>query len=158
MRLKRFDKGLEHLINNLYNKKYKVKYVDKVTKEDLEKYEEYLKNEEKQAFEELERQAREARAEAMAEDRRKVEEKEAALNVKTGEYANPPSMDELQKQIKEENSPLIYGRNATLRNPLTKIIDISPDTTKVCLEGEVISSDSREIKNDKVIIMFNLYD
>ena len=158
LRSKRFDKGLEHLINNLYNKKYKVKYVDKVTKEDLEKYEEYLKNEEKQAFEELERQAREARAEAMAEDRRKVEEKEAALNVKTGEYANPPSMDELQKQIKEENSPLIYGRNATLRNPLTKIIDISPDTTKVCLEGEVISSDSREIKNDKVIIMFNLYD
>ena len=158
LRSKRFDKGLEHLINNLYNKKYKVKYIDKVTKEDLEKYEEYLKNEEKQAFEELERQAREARAEAMAEDRRKVEEKEAALNVKTGEYANPPSMDELQKQIKEENSPLIYGRNATLRNPLTKIIDISPDTTKVCLEGEVISSDSREIKNDKVIIMFNLYD
>ena len=158
LRSKRFDKGLEHLITNLYNKKYKVKYVDKVTKEDMEKYEEYLKNEEKQAFMELERQAREARAEAMKEDRRKVEEKEAALNVKSGEYANVPKMEDLQKQIAEENSPLIYGRNATLRNPLTKIIDISPDTVKVCIEGEVISSDSREIKNDKVIIMFNLYD
>lgn len=58
----------------------------------------------------------------------------------------------------EEQSPLIYGRSLTIKTPMIKIIDINNDTDKVCLEGEVISTDSRDIKGDRTIIMFNLYD
>ncbi len=158
---KKFDKGLEHLLSNLYNKKYTVEYVDKVTEEDIKRYEEYLKKQEKEALIELKRQADEAREEAMKEDRKKVEEREKVLVEKEEKIAsgNNISTKALEKEEKQdENSPLIYGRSSTLRNPLIKVKDISPDTPKVCIEGEVISSDSREIKNEKVIIMFNLYD
>ena len=158
---KKFDKGLEHLLLNLYNNKYTVEYVDTVTKEDIEKYEEYLKKQEKEALTELKRQADEAREESMKEERQKVEErekvlaeKEAGTAIKNGGSAVATTNEEKQ----DDNSPLIYGRNATMKNPFIKIIDISPDVQKVCIEGEVISTDSREIKNEKVIIMFNLYD
>ncbi len=158
---KKFDKGLEHLLLNLYNNKYNVQYIDTVTKEDIEKYEEYLKKQEKEALSELKRQADEAREEAMKEEREKVEERDKVLTEKQAEVARKNGIKTetpKQEDKEDENSPLIYGRSTTLKNPLTKIIDISPDIQKVCIEGEVISTDSREIKNDKVIIMFNLYD
>ena len=47
----------------------------------MDKYEADLERQEKEAFAELQKQALEAREAAMAEDRRKVEEKEAALHV-----------------------------------------------------------------------------
>lgn len=58
----------------------------------------------------------------------------------------------------EEQSPLIYGRSLSIKTPMVKIIDISNDTDKVCLEGEIISTDTRDIKGDRTILMFNLYD
>ena len=155
LKSKKFDKGLSHLVSNLYNKKFAVEYIDKVSKEDMDKYEADLERQEKEAFAELQKQALEAREAAMAEDRRKVEEKEAALHVNPEVSAKEVSKD---AQKEDEDSPLIYGRSATLRNPLTKIIDISPDTPKVLIEGEVISSDSKEVKSGKTIFMFNVYD
>ena len=41
---------------------------------------------------------------------------------------------------------------------MIKIIDINNDTEKVCVEGEIISIDTRDIKGDRTIIMFNVYD
>ncbi len=58
----------------------------------------------------------------------------------------------------EEQSPLIYGRSLSIKTPMIKIIDINNDTDKVCLEGEIISTDTRDIKGDRTILMFNLYD
>ena len=62
------------------------------------------------------------------------------------------------EQPKAEQSPLIYGRSTTIKTPKVKIIDINNDTDRVCLEGEVISTDSRDIKGNRTILMFNLYD
>lgn len=58
----------------------------------------------------------------------------------------------------QEQSPLIYGRSLSIKTPMVKIIDINNDTDKVCLEGEIISTDTRDIKGDRTILMFNLYD
>lgn len=60
--------------------------------------------------------------------------------------------------VQEEQSPLIYGRSLSIKTPMIKIIDINNDTDKVCLEGEIISTDTRDIKGDRTILMFNLYD
>ena len=45
-----------------------------------------------------------------------------------------------------------------IKEPITKIEDISVDTGKVCIEGEVITTDSRELKSGKMLIMFDIYD
>lgn len=66
----------------------------------------------------------------------------------TGEKAGEP----------EEKSPLIYGRSLNIKTPMMKIIDINNDTDSVCIEGEIISTDTRDIKGDRTIVMFNLYD
>ena len=58
----------------------------------------------------------------------------------------------------EENSPLIYGRSAKLKEALVKIIDLSVDSGKVVLDGEIINIDSRELKSGKVLVMFDLFD
>ena len=58
----------------------------------------------------------------------------------------------------EEQSPLIYGRSLTIKTPKMNIVDINNDTDRVCLEGEIISTDTRDIKGDRTILMFNLYD
>ena len=66
--------------------------------------------------------------------------------------------DTKEETAQDEQSPLIYGRSFTIKAPKTKIIDINNDTDRVCLEGEVISTDTRDIKGDRTILMFNLYD
>ena len=76
------------------------------------------------------------------------------LNGKEGNDDNKQESNENQA----EQSPLIYGRSLTIKTPMVKIIDINNDTDKVCLEGEIISTDTRDIKGDRTILMFNLYD
>ena len=75
------------------------------------------------------------------------------LSGKSGEAS-----DAKEEIAQDEQSPLIYGRSLTIKAPKTKIIDINNDTDRVCLEGEVISTDTRDIKGDRTILMFNLYD
>ena len=65
--------------------------------------------------------------------------------------APPPPMP-------EENTPLILGRNMNIREELIKVEDIGVDTGKLSLEGEVINTDSRELKSGKWLVMFDVYD
>lgn len=59
----------------------------------------------------------------------------------------------------EEQSPLIYGRNANIKDPLLKIVDLSVDTGKAAIDGEIVNmGDSRELKTGKVLIPFDVYD
>ena len=268
---KKFDKGLEHLVYNLYNKRFKVIYEEEDTSK--EEYEKYLKVQEREAILHIQEQAKkeaEERANRQTQQNTQEHSSEPVVNIdnpdgliigKTanikskfasiadindstskvnieGEVTNVSSRDiknnrtilsysvddgnasiicksfvdsnltaaildklkegqgikvdgtakfddyaneitiiannvilskfKLNKteEIKEETSsngeqeqtPLIYGRSLTIKTPMVKIIDINNDTDKVCLEGEVISTDTRDIKGDRTILMFNLYD
>jgi DNA polymerase-3 subunit alpha (Gram-positive type) len=64
----------------------------------------------------------------------------------------------LDEQEEKEITPLILGRNQNIKEPLTKVIDVSIDSGKIALEGEVINTDSRELKSGKFLFMFDLYD
>ena len=58
----------------------------------------------------------------------------------------------------QEITPLILGRNQNIKDPYVKVIDVSIDSGKICLEGEIINTDSRELKSGKFLFMFDLYD
>ena len=65
---------------------------------------------------------------------------------------------ESKEQEQEEVTPLILGRNQNIKDPHVKVIDISIDSGKICLDGEIINTDSRELKSGKFLFMFDLYD
>ena len=66
-------------------------------------------------------------------------------------------------EVKDEESPLILGRSMMIRTELVKIenIPMTEDADmRVCVDGEILdgSIDTRDIKDEKVILMFNLFD
>ena len=65
---------------------------------------------------------------------------------------------EVPQEDQQETSPLIYGRSLKLKEQLVKVIDLSVDSGKVQLDGEILNIDSRELKNGKVLVMFDLFD
>ena len=54
--------------------------------------------------------------------------------------------------------PLILGRTDKIKDKIIPIADLNLDYGKVAIEGRVVFIDSREIKNGKILAMFNIYD
>lgn len=90
---------------------------------------------------------------------------QGANNVTNGSPAQnagsvPPLPPEPIPPVEDDGpSPLIYGRNANIKDPLLKIVDLSVDTGKVCIDGEIVNmGETRELKTGKVLIPFDVYD
>ena len=137
-----FDTELTELVSDLYGKKYRVIYEDNFSEAQKEEIQKMLEEEEKKVIKKMQSQVVVAKPEApkQVQDTPKQDKPSEP---------NPPE---------EENSPLIYGRQPKIKSDLIKVIDISVDTDKVALDGEIIGVDSRELKNGKTLISFKLYD
>ena len=141
---KKFDKGLEHLIYNLYNKRFKVKFEEDPQKS-KEEYDKYLKAQEHEAIlhmQEMARREAEERAKAPAPVTTQID----------GEEVKEEHIDV------EQSNGLIIGKTSTFRSKFASISDINDSTTKVNVEGEVINVTSRDIKNNRTIISFSIDD
>jgi len=57
---------------------------------------------------------------------------------------------------KGTDAECFYGRNCD--GEIIKIADIQGEVGEVVIEGQVVSTDEREIKNEKIIYMFNITD
>ena len=135
------DKELKTVIKGLFNKEYKINFIEDLEKcEVMNMYEEKSKRTEKLAIEKLMEQ-NEIEKEVVEEEK-KVEEK-----VETD-----------KKEESEEISPLILGRSLNIKEPISKVQDVTIDSGRIALEGEIINTDSRELKNGKVLVLFDLYD
>ena len=164
---KKFDKGLEHLLSNIYNENYVVKFEENLADNYLELLEAKKKKEEEEALKFLKIQAeqeakeqKEKKIEAKKQNEEKAKSENKQVQNVPGQV--PPSMPKEEKPKEEEkDTPLIMGRNMNVKGDPIKIKDISVDSDKVVIDGELIADtmDSREIKNgEKVILMFNVYD
>ena len=58
----------------------------------------------------------------------------------------------------DEDTPLILGKNMDIQEPLVKVKDLNVDDGKVCLDGEVIFMEDKELKSGKTLLSFDLYD
>lgn len=153
--LRGFDKALEKTLKSLYNKAYKVKYIEEIQEEEMQKIEQKCKLTEKY---EIEKAISEL--EAAEEEQNNNEEdnlEKDAPNVKVGSISAQEEQNET-KEEPEEKTPLILGRNANIKDTLVKISDISIDSGKIAIEGEIINIDSRQLKSGKFLVMFDLYD
>lgn len=148
-----FDKTLEGILKSLYGKTYKVKYIEDINEEEIQKIEQKSKMTEKYEIEK-----------AISEAQSIMEEKEENTenideNVGADALESAPNEEKiLQEEPEQEKTPVILGRNGNIKDTLVKVSDVSIDSGKVALEGEILNTDSRELKSGKILVMFDLYD
>ena len=53
---------------------------------------------------------------------------------------------------------MIVGRNANIKEPVVKIIDITPNEGRVAIQGEISNIEAKELRSGKTLISFDLYD
>ena len=150
-----FDKTLENILKSLYGKTYKVKYIEEIHEDEIQKIENKSKMTEKYEIEKAISEAQtimEEKEEANENSKKEQEE----VNKEEGPEFIP--QEELKNKEQEEKTPVILGRNAKFKDTLVKVADISIDSGKIALEGEIINTDSRELKSGKFLVMFDLYD
>ena len=58
----------------------------------------------------------------------------------------------------DENSPLIYGINPNVKFPIMKVENIGPESGNICIDGEVITIEDRELKGGKILASIAIYD
>lgn len=58
----------------------------------------------------------------------------------------------------DENSPLILGMNTQIKETLVKIQDLNTESGNVCIDGEVIGMEDRELKGGKILLSVDIYD
>ena len=58
----------------------------------------------------------------------------------------------------ENNTPLILGRNANIKEQIIKIEDLSADDGRVSLSGDVLNVEERTLRSGKTLLMFDIYD
>ena len=154
---KKFDKGLEHLFENLYNKKYSVKFQEKLADNYDEMLAKSMEQKEKEVLEEMHKRAQEEIIIAKEQARlKKLEEEKIKAEEAAKRIAELP---DIQEAAPEGKSPLIYGRNLAIDGNPIKIVNINNDSDKVCIDGEIIGEVvSREVKNEKIMTKFSVFD
>lgn len=141
LRAKGYDKIISDAIKKTYCEDYEVCFADMPGCQDFNKqYEGELAREIQIIQSEKKHAVRQSTS---------VAERETAVAVKESHE---------QFGSKKKDSSLILGRNANIKESIIKVVDISPDEGRVCIQGEISNIDFRELKSGKVLVSFDLYD
>jgi DNA polymerase-3 subunit alpha (Gram-positive type) len=132
------DKALERLLLNLYGEKYNVRYKEKIDEDEIQNQHVLLEEIEKQVCKTV------------------LESNDVTKNQSNTKIYDKNENGE--EEVLKEKLPLILGRSDKIKETIVKIKDLSTDYGKVAIEGKVISTDSRELKNGKTLAMYNIYD
>lgn len=153
---KNFNVVLSELIKNLYGENYKIQFIENISEEKLKEYHEHLESLEQQVVS----QAKAEMAEAVEHNKEAKEKKDDNANKgASAEQAEAP-VEESKENAEESDTPnpVIYGRVGKMSDPLVKVADLSIDSGKVMLDGEILATETRELKSGKILAMFNLFD
>ena len=148
-----FEKQLEQILLSFFGQTFKVSFSEKLDQELVKKYEENTKRVERMAIELASQEIVNSEEEHKEETKK---DKKQNNNKTTNKDENTKQTKEEMPQ--EEYTPLILGRSLKIKEQLVKIEDIGIDSGKICLDGEIINIDSRELKSGKFLLMFDLYD
>ena len=156
---KKFDEILSNIILNLYGLKYKITFEENVSEDAIKEYMEHAMMLEKEAIMQVQSEAEQERE--ASENNEGTKENKSQTNKSSGNTSAAQEVSvsiEVPQAGEQETSPLIYGRSLKLKEQLVKVIDLSVDSGKIQLDGEILNIDSKELKNGKVLVMFDLYD
>ena len=152
----KIDEILSDIIERFFSKKYKICYIDNNSEETMQTILESNKKMQENLIIEFQNKT-DSENEANENKNKKKQEQEQSKNVNTISDVPEAEIVPLPEEP-QEVTPLILGRNQNIKDPQVKVIDVSIDSGKICLEGEIINTDSRELKSGKFLFMFDLYD
>ena len=159
MNSRNFDKELEEIIKNLYGKTYKIKYIEKIDEEEVRKNEERAIQAQKIAIKRAQQEAQAALDAQNETNNERKENKENTENTENKPVTPVENKEEKKEEAKEEEqSPVILGRNPNIKENIVNVADLTVDSGKVALNGEILNTDSRELKSGKFLVTFDLYD
>lgn len=162
LRAKKTDEELKKVLKNLFGITYKIEIVEELSNEDIKAIKEKLQQEEAQIIAHIEE-----------ENRQRVIQKESENPVvpeyNDVDYQMPSEMDGyIPNEEKEVNIPkneayeepqeYIMGKPSKAKEKYIKIRDITANDGRVTLEGRIVTSEVRETKSGKGMIIFDLYD
>lgn len=154
LKAKQTDKELQKVIKNLFGEEYAIIITENLTANDINEIRENIKNQEAQIIAHIE----ENKLHTMQQ-----EESEVVPEYNDIDYA-PPTEEEGYIPPDEIEMPdlqdqeYILGKPSKAKEKHIKIKDITANDGKVTLEGRIVTTDIRETKSGKGMIIFDLYD
>jgi len=160
------DEILSSIIFRIYAKKYKVNYYDNISEDSKKGFQESTKKMQDTLIMEFQNKIEAENEENESKNKKNQNKNEEKENKQQNQNINENKVDETrvpgneqkEEALEGDNTPLILGRNQNIKEPLVKVVDVSIDSGKICLDGEIINTDSRELKSGKFLFMFDLFD
>ena len=146
LKAKKTDKELQKTIKNLFGKEYIIDLTEDLSTKEMEEIRESIKKQEEQIIAHIE------------ENRQQVLEYEDVDYAPPTEIEGyiPPEEIEMPPIIEEQE--YIMGKPSKAKEKYIKIKDITANDGRVTLEGRIVTTDIRETKSGKGMILFDLYD
>ena len=157
LRARKTDKELENMLQNLYGISYHVELKEEISTKQLKEIQENIKKEEEKIINEIETKQKEEQKEQYQEvpeyqdpDYQMPQDIDGYIP-EEAEMQNYPEIDELEEQY-------IMGKPSKAKEKKIKVKDISANEGRVTLEGRVVTSEARETRSGKGMLIIDLYD
>ena len=155
---KNFNIVLSELIKNIYGENYKIQFVENISEEKLKEYQAHLESLEEQVVNIAKAEMVEA-AESKKSEKKVSSATNENNNSTNAEQGVTKSVEANNEKAEEDTTnPVIYGRVGKMSDPLVKVADLTIDSGKVMIDGEILATETRELKSGKILAMFNLFD
>ncbi len=152
LRAKKTDKELSHVLENLFGVKYNIELREEISKEEINLIKKRLAEEEERIVAHIE------------EENKKHEEiaEESVPEYVDPDYRMPGDEDYVPEDVPIEVEPVnieyIMGKPSKAKEKHVLVKDLGADSGRVTLEGRVITSNVRETKSGKGMLIFDIYD
>ncbi len=156
LRAKKTDKELEKVLKNLFDKDYRVNLEEELSKKDIEELQESIENVQKAAIAYIEEENKERINNAVHEQEYNDPDYMPPTDI---DGYIPEDMDEIpQDYLEENNQEYIMGKPSKAKEKLVSIKDITANDGRITIEGRLVTSDIRETRTGKGMLIFDIYD
>ena len=171
LRAKKTDKELEKVLKNLFGKEYKINLTEVLSREEIKEIQEEINSVEEKAIAHIEELN-------MSSNNISVPNGPGPNGQKcpnVPEYNDPDYMppvdmegyipeEELQAgipnipQVLDEEQDYIMGKPSKAKENRVNIKDITASNSRITIEGRVLTSEARETRTGKGMLIFDIYD
>ena len=157
LRAKKTDKELEKVLKNLFDKDYRVNLEEELSKKDIEELQESIENVQKAAIAYIEEENKERINNAVHEQEYNDPDYMPPTDI---DGYIPEDMDEIPQDYLEEenNQEYIMGKPSKAKEKMVNIKDITANDGRITIEGRLVTSDIRETRTGKGMLIFDIYD
>ncbi len=153
LKAKKTDKELAKVLENLFGVKYNIELREELTKDSLEEMRKRIQEEEAAIVAHIEE---EQKAVIQADEETEYNDVDYQMPQEVEGYI--PTEEEMIQEEPLTQDDYIMGKTSKAKEKYIKIKDISANDGRVTLEGRVTTSDVRETKSGKGMIIFEIYD